>query len=409
MEHGASAYPWSVSALAKAKAAATARTEALKAAQVDLNFLKGEKAVLRRPDGSVVSFDEAIGSLKEEAVVGLYFSAHWCGPCRGFTPQLAECYKALQAAGRPFEIVFVSSDRDEAAFKEYHNSMPWLALPYQERALKADLSALFSVQGIPTLVLLSKNGTIITEEGRAAVGYGAEYFPWDTDALERGAAEAKDKARKVKESAKKAEEETVSSQQAAAVPVLRRMRGSIGSVEVEASGQAWAEGASIKFDVFSTVGAPEALTTEGVCYYEVTVEGTDGIAQLGFALRTFNGDGEDTYSGDGAGDDSDSWAVDGARQLLWHNGTTDGWQCTWAKGDVVGFAANVTTGQLAVSKNGSWAESACGVVYTDEAIKGGVFPLLTAGSYQVQVRLDKASWKYAPPPPEVYAPFPVEA
>jgi len=178
---------------------------------------------------------------------------------------------------------------------------------------------------------------------------------------------------------------------------------------VEASGQAWAEGASIKFDVFSTVGAPEALTTEGVCYYEVTVEGTDGIAQLGFALRTFNGDGEDTYSGDGAGDDSDSWAVDGARQLLWHNGTTDGWQCTWAKGDVVGFAANVTTGQLAVSKNGSWAESACGVVYTDEAIKGGVFPLLTAGSYQVQVRLDKASWKYAPPPPEVYAPFPVEA
>ena len=31
-------------------------------------------------------------------VVGIYFSAHWCPPCRGFTPKLAEWYtKSLQA------------------------------------------------------------------------------------------------------------------------------------------------------------------------------------------------------------------------------------------------------------------------------------------------------------------------
>jgi hypothetical protein len=29
-----------------------------------------------------------------------------------------------------FEIIFVSWDRDEANFKEYFGTMPWLALPY---------------------------------------------------------------------------------------------------------------------------------------------------------------------------------------------------------------------------------------------------------------------------------------
>ena len=34
------------------------------------------------------------------------------------------------------EVIFVSSDKDEAAFKEYYESMPWLALDFSERKLK---------------------------------------------------------------------------------------------------------------------------------------------------------------------------------------------------------------------------------------------------------------------------------
>uniref|UniRef100_A0A7S4GLY1 Thioredoxin domain-containing protein n=1 Tax=Oxyrrhis marina TaxID=2969 RepID=A0A7S4GLY1_OXYMA len=111
--------------------------------------------------------------------IGLYFSAHWCPPCRGFTPKLAEWYqKDLQSKG--LEVVFVSSDRDEDAFKEYFAEMPWLALPYADRSRKEQLSKKFKVQGIPSFVLLKSSGEVITLDGRSAVSEdptGAN-FPW---------------------------------------------------------------------------------------------------------------------------------------------------------------------------------------------------------------------------------------
>eukprot|EP00286_Rhodomonas_abbreviata_P019009 CAMPEP_0181309380 /NCGR_PEP_ID=MMETSP1101-20121128/11981_1 /TAXON_ID=46948 /ORGANISM="Rhodomonas abbreviata, Strain Caron Lab Isolate" /LENGTH=104 /DNA_ID=CAMNT_0023415857 /DNA_START=42 /DNA_END=353 /DNA_ORIENTATION=+ len=82
----------------------------------------------------------ALSDLPKEGVIGLYFSAHWCPPCRGFTPKLAESYKAIRAAGKSFQIVFLSSDKDDSAFLEYFAEQPWLALPFAERDLKAKLS-----------------------------------------------------------------------------------------------------------------------------------------------------------------------------------------------------------------------------------------------------------------------------
>jgi nucleoredoxin len=113
--------------------------------------------------------------------IGLYFSAHWCGPCRGFTPTLAKTYTAMKAAGNDdFEIVFVSSDRDQAAFDGYLGEMPWLALPFAEHGLKDALSKACKVEGIPTLVIIGPDGTLINADGRAALTKdptGAS-FPW---------------------------------------------------------------------------------------------------------------------------------------------------------------------------------------------------------------------------------------
>merc|ERR1740138_643520 len=115
-----------------------------------------------------------------DKVVAIYFSAHWCPPCRGFTPKLAKAYATYKSAGKNLEIVFASSDRDEKAFGEYFSEMPWLALPFSERERKEKLSSKFKVRGIPTLVILDVDGSVITTDGRSAVSEdptGAA-FPW---------------------------------------------------------------------------------------------------------------------------------------------------------------------------------------------------------------------------------------
>lgn len=125
--------------------------------------------------------DVSVASLSDNDVVGIYFSAHWCPPCRGFTPVLSDFYKKLRAAGRKFEVVFVSSDRDQESCKEYYDSMPWLLLPYPDRARKDALASKYGIRGIPTLVFVDpKDGSTITGEGRniVTVDSEGEEFPW---------------------------------------------------------------------------------------------------------------------------------------------------------------------------------------------------------------------------------------
>lgn len=43
-------------------------------------------------------------------------------------------------------MVFLSSDKDEASFKEYFGEMPWLAVPFGD-SRKAELSDMVEVNG----------------------------------------------------------------------------------------------------------------------------------------------------------------------------------------------------------------------------------------------------------------------
>ena len=95
-----------------------------------------------------------------------YFSAHWCPPCRGFTPQLAKWYHG--PLGQKLEVVFVSADRDQASFNGYFGEMPWLALPFKNRNDNG-LSEKYGVSGIPALVILGPDGKLITRDGRTKV------------------------------------------------------------------------------------------------------------------------------------------------------------------------------------------------------------------------------------------------
>jgi len=117
--------------------------------------------------------------LSGKSAVGIYFSAHWCPPCRGFTPELAKMYSEA-FSGKGMEIVFVSSDRDESSFNDYYGEMPWVALPFDKRDAKATLSKKYKVQGIPSFVILGPDGKTITTDGRSAVSSDpkGEKYPW---------------------------------------------------------------------------------------------------------------------------------------------------------------------------------------------------------------------------------------
>ena len=99
---------------------------------------------------------------------GIYFSAHWCGPCRGFTPKLKNFYEVANEKQKQIEIIFVSADRSEAEFNEYFGTMPWTSIPYGHDAID-NLKECFEIQGIPSFLVFNKEGKLIDENARTTV------------------------------------------------------------------------------------------------------------------------------------------------------------------------------------------------------------------------------------------------
>jgi len=151
---------------------------------------------------------------------------------------------------------------------------------------------------------------------------------------------------------------------------------------------------------FPTFGAPDKLTTSGVLYYEIEVIQAHGFPQFGFASKDSIPLSE-LATGEGVGDNDNSWAVDGMRGRLWHNGDETEWKGIWMEGSVLGLAANVDTGMVAVSKDGSWGEddeTGFGLVFCNEAIRDGVFPAFTASRHTVRYRFQgDDTLQYGPP------------
>jgi nucleoredoxin len=101
-------------------------------------------------------------------VVGLYYTAGWCPPCRTFNPVLLEFYNDVNYPDKRFEIIQISSDQDEIAFNEYFGGMPWVSIPFNDPRIKS-LKQKFKVTGIPILLLLNRDGTLAHGTARADI------------------------------------------------------------------------------------------------------------------------------------------------------------------------------------------------------------------------------------------------
>ncbi|GFY88282.1 DC1 domain-containing protein [Actinidia rufa] len=119
----------------------------------------------------------------EGKTVGLFFSATAYRGCFEFTEKLVEVYKKLKEKGESFEIVLISLDSEEEYFKQGFDTMPWLALPFNDKSCEK-LTRYFELAAIPTLVVLSPDGkTLNPNVAELIEDHGAEAYPFTPEKL----------------------------------------------------------------------------------------------------------------------------------------------------------------------------------------------------------------------------------
>ncbi|KPA78780.1 tryparedoxin-like protein [Leptomonas pyrrhocoris] len=152
-----------------------------------MTSLFGARAVeLLRRDGTAAAADALTG----KRYVLLYFSAHWCPPCRSFTPILKDFYER-HGQDKNFEIVFVSRDNSAAEMQSYfqHAHGDWLAMSYRDaHTIGDDWAQQHGLYAIPSLVVMenTEQHNLITVYGRDMVlrDPAALQFPWlNADAI----------------------------------------------------------------------------------------------------------------------------------------------------------------------------------------------------------------------------------
>ncbi|CAG5132035.1 unnamed protein product [Candidula unifasciata] len=123
----------------------------------------------------------------ENGVLGLYFAANWCPPCRTLTPKLALLYDELKTSDRKFEVVFISFDYSQESFTQYFSKMPWYALDYSELDKRVEVAEHFDIKGIPVLIVIDANSCeVITLNGREMIALDPKgsLFPWKLEEAE---------------------------------------------------------------------------------------------------------------------------------------------------------------------------------------------------------------------------------
>ena len=115
-------------------------------------------------DGS--AFDQAKFSGK---VVLVDFWATWCGPCVAELPNVLENYKKYHDKG--FEVVGVSLDNSREALEKFMKAreIPWEVIfedTPEGHGWNNSLAQKYGVMGIPTVILIGKDGNVISLNAR---------------------------------------------------------------------------------------------------------------------------------------------------------------------------------------------------------------------------------------------------
>jgi nucleoredoxin len=122
--------------------------------------VKGD--LVQYQNGSLSRFDDA--ALEGKKLFLIYFSAHWCPPCRLFTPTLVNYYNDAVAKHPELDLIFVSRDKSSFAMETYMRdaNMRWPAIDYEKISAKSGIQK-YAGKGIPDLVLVDSSGKVLAD------------------------------------------------------------------------------------------------------------------------------------------------------------------------------------------------------------------------------------------------------
>lgn len=114
-------------------------------------------------DGKPVS----LSSLKGKVVL-IDFWATWCGPCLREIPNILENYEKYHEHG--FEVLAVSTDKDLEKLSDFveEEQPPWIVLADRHPKNKQSMAAQFEITGIPTFILVDRDGIVYAVNCRGA-------------------------------------------------------------------------------------------------------------------------------------------------------------------------------------------------------------------------------------------------
>ncbi|XP_044265824.1 nucleoredoxin-like protein 2 [Tribolium madens] len=128
-----------------------------------MDLLQGKQLV-----NKIKKLIPAEDAMKNKTIIIFFFGAMWCksADCKVILQRLKELHKENLRRNMGIEVIYVSSDTSPDDFDAFYKTQGgWFAVPFQDD-LAEQLRRIFGITTIPNIIVVKKNGEIITKAGR---------------------------------------------------------------------------------------------------------------------------------------------------------------------------------------------------------------------------------------------------